>query len=143
VRPTTPRISSTLAVAALALGATGCRGGGDEGANEQRFDGEKQRIAAVIDDLQAASQKGDAARICEDLFSNKLADQVTEETGSTCSARVDEQIVGDDVTFHVDAVELRGEKNAIARVTDQQERRSVLYLARGGEAGWEITDIAR
>ena len=129
--------------AALALTAAGCGGGGDEGANEQRFEGEEKKVAAVVDDLQAASRKRDAARICEDLFSNRLADQVTEETGSTCSARVEEQIVGDDVRFHVDAVEVRGEKNAIARVTDQQERRSVLYFARGGEAGWEITDIAR
>ena len=143
MRATAPRLPSTLAVAALALAVAGCGGGGDEGANEQRFEGEEKKVAAVVDDLQAASRKGDAARICEDLFSNQLADQVTEETGSTCSARVEEQIVGDDVTFHVDAVEVRGEKNAIARVTDQQERRSVLYFARGGEAGWEITDIAR
>lgn len=135
-------LGPVLALAALALAAPAC-GGGDEGANEQRFDGEEQRVAAVVDDLQAASRKGDAARVCEVLFSNELADQVTEETGTTCSARVEEQLLSDDASFRVDAVELRSERNAIARVTDQQERRSVLYLARNGEGGWEITDIAR
>lgn len=142
MRATRHSLGPALALAALALAAPGC-GGGDEGANERRFDGEKQRVAAVVDDLQAASRKGDAARVCEDIFSNELADQVTQETGSTCSARVEEQLLADDATFRVDVVELRGERNAIARVTDQQERRSVLYLARAGEGRWEITDIAR
>jgi hypothetical protein len=129
-------------LAAFALAAPGC-GGGDEGPNEKRFDGEKAKVAAVVDDLQAASRKADAAEICETIFSNQLADQVTEETGTTCSARVKEQIVADDATFRVDAIDLRGETNAIARVSDQSQRRSVLYLARKGDSGWEITDIAR
>ena len=62
----------TVALLAVCVAAAGC-GGGDEGPNEKRFDGESAHVAAVVDRLQDYARDSDGPRICSELLTPQLA----------------------------------------------------------------------
>ena len=132
----------------LGLGAaTGClllagACGGEDGPNAKRFDGESKDVAAVIDDLQAASREGDPERICDEVFAPSLSKAIRTETGTSCPKRVRALLVSKDATFKVEGVRMDGKKKAIANVSDKAGARSVLYMSETDD-GWRIARIAR
>ena len=72
---------TALAVAA-ALGACGS-GGASESA--KKFQGEKQDVAKVIEDLESASREGDIKRICKEILAQRVVAQA-EQNGRKCEA---------------------------------------------------------
>jgi hypothetical protein len=135
---TRARLTAALCAAALPLVACG----GDEGENEKRYDGELKEVAAVVDAFQVASREGDARRICEQLFSDELAQTVTSQGGS-CVGRVRRTVVDKEAELRLESLRKDGERQAVGRLVDQKGRRSVLYFARTRDDAWVITNIAR
>lgn len=86
--PTRGHVGLAVAVAAM---AGGC-GGSDEDAvrdSAKRFSGEKQRVAQVIEDLEAAGKAGDIDRLCKEILAPQaVAD--AERHGERCKDGVDE-----------------------------------------------------
>lgn len=132
-----------LAGTAAALVAAGCGGGDDEpeGANASRFEGERAKVAQVVDDLQSAARDGDGDRICEELFTENLRISVQRASRRSCAEEVASNLETDEATFQVDGIELR-RNSAVARVVDERDRRSSLvFLREGGD--WRIARIGR
>lgn len=69
----------------LALAVTGCGSArtGDTG----DFDGEEARVAAVVGELSSAATGGEEARVCDDLLSERLAEEVAED--ASCVSEVE------------------------------------------------------
>lgn len=136
------RTSLRLGAATGCLLVIGACGGGDDGPNAKRFDGDQKKIAAVIDDLQSAARDGEADRICDDVFTKELASTIKRETGVGCTARVKQQLVDKKATYKAEGVRLDGTDKAVVNVTDAGGTRSVLYMTRAGD-DWRIAQIAR
>lgn len=125
-----------VATALAALLVAGC--GGDEKASD-RFEGEEAEVAAVVDRLGEAARAGDVATICEQLITVALQRSVRQASGTSCGDEFRENIVADDARFDVVSIEVTDDE-ATAVVTDQDERRSTLFL--GVEEGqWRIARI--
>src|SRR5438128_2601962 len=82
------------AVAALAATTTGC--GEDPSNNAERYSGEAKRVAQVIDDFEQASRDDDATRICDQLFTARLAGTVGVGSGHGCVALVKSNVINKD-----------------------------------------------
>ena len=136
------RTSLRLAAATGGLLLIGACGGGDDGPNAKRFDGQQKDVAAVIDDLQSASRAGEPERICEEVFTKELASTIKRETGVECTKRVGQQLVDEKATYKAEGVRLDGDDRAVVNVTDAAGTRSVLYMTKAGD-DWRIAQIAR
>jgi hypothetical protein len=130
-----------LAASAALVAASGC-GGGKDGPNAKRYEGADKDVAAVIDEMQAASRDGDPGKICEDVFASKLTKSVEQQSGGSCEDRIRRQLVADDATFKVRRIRRRGDDKAVVNIVSNRGGASVLYLEKDG-GDWRITDIAR
>ena len=109
----------------LALALLGGCGGDDS--NEDRYDGEKARVAKVIDELSAAAREGDGQTICSELFTRNLAISVARASKQPCAAEVTENVFAEEAAYAVQDLGLTG-RQAVVRVTDEKDRRSTLLL---------------
>jgi hypothetical protein len=117
-----------------------CGGGGEpEGANAKRFSGEKKRVAAVVDELEAASRDGDAKRICDDLFSDKLAGVISVRAGGTCEDQVRKRQLRKNASITVLSLRV-GSAAANADVEEQNQNRTTLKLVKL-DGDWRIDSI--
>jgi PBP1b-binding outer membrane lipoprotein LpoB len=102
-----------VTVAGLALLASGC--GAAPATSENKFKGEQQQVAKVVDDLAAAGRKGDAERICSDILSKQLVAEL-KSAGGECLTEMDRAIDdADDYDLQVTNVKVNG-SNATAQV---------------------------
>ena len=127
--------------AALALAAAGCGGddGGDGGANAGKFPDEPEKsVATVLDRLTTAARDGDAAEICDEIFSPEFAQRVIQET-TTCEGTVEANFVADDADFVADDVRVEGNA-AAARVGDADGTQSLVRFERQ-DGVWRIVRI--
>ena len=87
------RIALTItALAATTAFVTAC-GGGDDGTNNaERFKGEEQNVARVIDNLESAAREGDSAKICSQIFSVVQAQRLT--VGNQSCAQITKRQLG-------------------------------------------------
>jgi len=130
----------TLAIAAAGLLAAGCGGDDDEGdGNAARFEGPKAEVAAVVDRLGEAAREGDTKTICEEIVTRDLQTSVREASGKSCAAEFEANVVSDDTRYEINAIEVDGDE-AVARVTDQEGRRSRLFFGRESDS-WRISRI--
>ena len=134
----TPRkaVTSLLALAALAAcgGATGGPGGG--GASEEEDD-----VRFVMSDLQAASRDGDGDRICNEIFTPKLANSITSASKhGSCAKEVEENLFAPDVRIVVDDVRIDDPTNATAVVKEYNGNVSRVLLAKQG-GDWRIRSV--
>jgi hypothetical protein len=126
--------------AGLAVVAAGCGGSGhDEGKNEKAFSGDKKPVAAVIDDLVAASHAGDAKKICTQLFTPGLAQAIGARAKTTCTGVVQKQLVSPTEDITVTDVRLQG-SNAFVTVREQNKNVTRLSLVEQGD-GWRINAV--
>ena len=127
----------TLAVVACAGVLASC--GGDEGENEEKFDGDKAEVAKVVDELGEAARNKDAKKICEDLLTENLQVSIRRAAGTSCAQEVGENIFSEDTEFRAEKVEVKGD-TATAEVVDQRDQRSNLVFERDGDR-WRIARI--
>ena len=132
------RGATALLMASALMG--GCEGDDSEGPNAQRFEGQKKPVAAVVDALQEASRTGDAARICEEIFTERLAAEVARETGGSCGKRAERQLLSSDATFGVRDLRVQTAE-ATATVRERNNNLTRLLLVKQ-DGTWRIDDIA-
>jgi hypothetical protein len=124
----------TLVLVCAALGACG----GDEGANEKRFDGDSADVAAVVDRLQAYARDGDGSKICSDLMTPQLSQFISTSFNTSCAKRVADQL-GVQTTITVRRVRVDGPLASATVVEGNRNVTGMAFLKRDGE--WRISRI--
>jgi hypothetical protein len=124
-----------LAMLLVAALLAGC--GGDDGPNEQRFDGDAQDVAAVVDELQRYARLNDGASICEELLTPQLESQVERASELACPERINEQLGDADTTITVRRVSVDG-PHAMATLT-KSKLTAMEFVKRDGE--WRINRL--
>lgn len=120
--------------------AIGC--GGDDGgtSNAGDYEGDEHDVVSVIDDFANAGNDGDGAEVCEDLFAPALARNVERRSDQgECPAEVEENLKEGEYELDVDDVNVDGTAATVS-VTDQDDVRSVMHLAKTGD-DWKIVKI--
>lgn len=132
-------------VAALALAASlGCGSEDDqEGPAEQdapAVSGEQRAILSTIDGLQTASRRGDARKICNEIFTERLAESIPDPSSRSCEKEVRATFASPDVQLSIGRqMQIRGAR-ATVTVLDEDGRTSRLVLVKRGER-WQIDRI--
>jgi ketosteroid isomerase-like protein len=128
--------TALVAVVLLAVAVAGVlvvRGSGsssDEDAVEQ-----------VLSDLESASREGDSARICEQIFTPKLAAAVSRSSdGGSCAAEVEAQLFAPDAEITVDSVEVSDGSDAEATITEANGNASRVFLVKQ-DGEWRIRSV--
>jgi hypothetical protein len=128
--------ASALALALLVAGCTS----GTSSSND--FEGEQKAVADVVGDLQSAGETGDAGKICTDIISTQLADEI-KAAGASCEAELDKAIGdADDFDLSVESVEVNGDTATAevkGRVGDRDQVRTFEF-ERDGDA-WRATSF--
>jgi hypothetical protein len=123
----------------LVLAFAGCSGTQSSGAS---FEGDKKAVADVVGDLQSASQRRQADKICTELLARSLLDAF-KASGGDCVREVDKAVSDvDDPTLEVQAVTITG-ATATARVKGLirgKDAVATLGFAREDKK-WRISDF--
>lgn len=127
-------------VGMVALG--GCGGSDTTATTEQKpsASSEQRAILATIDELQAASRRGDAQTICDRLFTRGLAASITAAAQRNCPAAVKQRFVSRDAQISVSRqLTVKGSR-ATAVIREQNGRTSRVLLVK--ERGrWRIAAV--
>jgi hypothetical protein len=130
-RLTTALIAIVL-LAVVVAGVLVVRGGGSS---------DEDAVKQVMSDLERASQEGDAARICEEIFTPKLAASVARSSdGGSCPAEVQAQLFAPEAEIAVDSVVLSDGSNAEATVTEANGNVSRVFLVKQ-DGEWRIRSV--
>jgi hypothetical protein len=123
----------------LAALASGC-GGSASSAGD--FEGEEQRVAELVEQLQSAGETGDAAEICDEVLAQQLRDQI-QEAGATCEQELDKAIKdADDFELEVEDVTITGDSaTAEVRGRDRGEERVREFEFVRERGGWRATSL--
>ena len=101
---------------------------------------DQREILSTIDDLQSASRRGDTDRICNELFTEGLANSIADASRHTCQAEVQETFVSPDAQISVGReIQVEGSR-ATAVVREQNGNASTLFLVKGGDR-WRIERV--
>jgi hypothetical protein len=119
-----------ICLVALAFVVGGC--GGDEGPNEQRFDGDAANVATVVDKLQSYARLDDGAKICEELL-------VEDSSGDGCEERVNDRLGDADTTLTVRRLRVDG-RRASATVTDGRGKVIAMAFVES-DGDWRISGM--
>jgi hypothetical protein len=121
----------------LAALAAGCNGGASSAGD---FEGEEEKVAEVVEDLQSAGETGDARAICEDILATSLSDQI-KAAGSTCEQEMDKAIQdADDFDLDVEDVAIQGDTATVkVKGGDGDEVRTFEFEREG--SSWRATDL--
>ena len=105
-------------------------GGSDQDAVEQ-----------VLSDLQTASREGDGERICNQIFTPKLSNLVTNSSASgSCATEVRENLFSKDAEFEVQNIDVPDESNATAIVKETNGNTSTVFMVK--QSGrWRIRSV--
>ena len=130
---------TTMALLAVCVAAAGC-GGGAEGPNEKRFDGESKHVAAVIDRLQDYARDSDGPRICSELLTPQLSRYIARSFDTSCQRRVNDQLGDEATTITIRRVRVEGPL-ASATVTESNSNvTGIAFVKRDGH--WRISRIS-
>ena len=128
-----------LVVAALvAVGLAGRNALSDD----QGGGSDQDAVEQVLSDLQSASREGDGERICNQIFTPKLATLVTNSSESgSCATEVRQNLFAQDARFEVQNVDVPDESNATAIVKEANGDTSTVFLVK--QSGrWRIRSVA-
>jgi outer membrane lipoprotein SlyB len=134
------RLRLALLAAAAALAVAGC--GSTESSSAGDFQGQEAEVAQVVEDLQRAGQAGDPDRICGDILTAKLAEEIG-KGGTSCADEVDKAI-GDseDFELRVTDVTVTG-SSATAKVQQGGDGKATATFELARERGrWRIASFA-
>jgi hypothetical protein len=133
-------VRSAALLCALAVGAAGC--GSAPRDSTQEFKGEEQKVAAAVEQIEAAARDDKPATVCDKLFTDaRLA--ALKEQGTSCKTGVKEafkdaenfDLTVEDVTISGDAATAK-----IASGTGSGEKTDTLELKRDG-AAWKVDSL--
>ena len=128
-----------LVVFALVLALLAGCGGTADSAGE--FEGEEQRVARVIEDLEEAGQEDEPRRICQALLSRELVQRI-EDAGEDCTKAIEKALdQTDSFALTVESVRVTGNR-ARARVETgiDEEQIETIELVREGRS-WRIAGL--
>jgi hypothetical protein len=105
--------ASTLAVLAIPL--AGC---GAAASSSGDFEGEQKSVAQAIEDIQAAAERQNTAKLCDELFAKPYADEV--RAGATSCVEETQKAIDDADEFNLDvkSVTVNGDQ-ATAKVDNK------------------------
>jgi hypothetical protein len=117
----------------------GC--GGGDAKKPPATDPERAAVTRVLADLQAASRAGDGKRICNDIFTVKLANSITRSAQSgSCAKEVRNKLFSPQTRITVKSVAVTPPSDATAVVTEQNGNTSKVFLIK--QAGqWRIRGV--
>ena len=124
-----------LLVAVVAVAVVVTRGGDDGGGSDE------SAVRQVLTDLETASREGDGERICNQIFTPKLANLVTSSSASgSCATEVKSKLFAADAQIEVQSVNVTDESNATAIVKEANGNTSTVFLVR--QSGlWRIRSV--
>ena len=136
------RLRLVILAAAAALAAAGC-GGSTESSSADDFQGEEAKAAQVVEDLQRAGQAGDPDRVCGDILTPQLAEEIG-EGGTSCADEVDKAI-GDAEDFELRVTDVTVSGNsATAKVRQGGDGKATATFELARERGrWRISSLQR
>jgi hypothetical protein len=133
------RLALVVALSAGVL-AVGC---GDDGEdvnnNASDYSDQDAEVAQVVDDFANAGRDGDGQKICSEIFSEQLTQNVEKAAGQSCPTEVQDNLPEDEYELEVNTLEVKG-TTATVGVSDQDDNKSVLHLEKDG-ASWRITRV--
>ena len=109
----TPVLLAALAAVVLA----GCGGQGTKNTDSTKdFEGDQKAVATTVEELQKAAKDRDGTKVCSDLVTAELRDQIS---ATNCSKVVKDAIrETDEVDLRVTSVKITGDK-AVAQVKEK------------------------
>jgi hypothetical protein len=112
----------------------GCFGGSDDSSDRDAVD-------QVMSNLQTASQQGDGGRICDEIFTPKLAALVSKSAKSgKCASEVKAKLFSPDAKIDVEQIDVPDDSNATATVKEANGNVSKVFLVKqSGE--WRIRSV--
>jgi hypothetical protein len=130
------RIKTAGLIAALfaVVPLGGCFGGSDDSSDRDAVD-------QVMSDLQTASQEGDGGRICNEIFTPKLAALVSKSAKSgKCASEVKAKLFSADAKIDVEQIDVPDDSNATATVKEANGNVSKIFLVK--QSGqWRIRSV--
>ena len=122
-----------LLLVLAALGPLGgCGGGGDS---------DRDAVDNVLSNLESASRDGDGARICEEIFTPKLAASVSRSSESgNCAAEVKAKLFSPEAEIDVEDISVGEDSNATATVKEANGNVSKVFLVKQ-DGQWRIRSV--
>jgi hypothetical protein len=112
----------------------GCFGGGDDSSDRDAVD-------QVLSDLQTANQEGDGTRICDELFTPKLAALISRSSKSgNCATEVKAKLFSPEAKIDVENIDVPDESNATATVKEANGNVSKVFLVKQ-DGQWRIRSV--
>ncbi|MCA1707125.1 MAG: hypothetical protein LC808_29210 [Actinobacteria bacterium] len=136
--PWTKNLVALTALVALAGcgGSTGGGPGGGGGGGDQ-----EDAVRSVLTNLQAASRQGNGNRICNQIFTPKLADSVTSSSKSgSCAKEVKAKVFSPEAKITVEDVTVSDAANAKATIKEQNGKTSSVFLVKQGDE-WRVRSV--
>lgn len=122
-----------LALVAVAP-LSGCFGGSNDSSDRDAVD-------QVMSDLQSASQEGDGTRICDEIFTPKLAALVSRSSKSgKCATEVKAKLFSPKAKLDVQNIDLPDDSSATATVKEANGNVSKVYLVKQ-DGQWRIRSV--
>ncbi len=129
------------AAALLTVVLGGCGGSDKKATTEQKrtpsASSDQRAILATIDQLQAASRRGDARKICNELFTRSLAASIKTASQRSCRAAVKQRFTSRREQISVSRQLTVNGPRATAVIREQNGRASTLFLLKEG-GRWRI-----
>ena len=95
----------------------------------------------VLTDLESASREGDGERICNRIFTPKLANLVTSSSASgSCASEVKAKLFSPGAQIEIESVNVTDESNATAIVKEANRNTSTVFLVRQSGV-WRIRSV--
>ncbi len=136
------RAAALIALLVSAAVLAGCGGQGSKNTDSSGdFSGEQKAVATTVEDLQTAAREKDGKKVCADLITAELRDQIS---SSNCGEEVKDAIrETDEVDLTVSAVTITG-TTAVAQVKektgdDASRMRTVKLEKAAGK--WRISEL--
>jgi hypothetical protein len=130
---------ATVSLAAAALALAGCTSSTGS-SSSARFGGAQGEVARVVADLSKAGQRKDAQKICTQILSRTLVDQLS-RAGTSCRQEMDKAIAdADDFDLTVQRVAVNG-TTATAVVRRGKDGPTATFRFVREDGKWKATDF--
>lgn len=141
MRASGKQIAIALAAVAVIVVVVVLLVGGDDSVNNnaENYDGTDAEVAGLVDDFANAGRDGDGTKVCEDIFTTELTDNIEQESGQSCPSEVEQNLPEGEYELEVDSLEVDGDA-ATAGVTDQDDNSSILHIAKVDDV-WRIARV--
>ena len=116
-----------------------CGDDDDANNNADNYDGTDAEVAQLVDEFANAGRDGNGEEVCEEIFTEELAQSVEEAAGQSCASEVEDNLPEGDYELEVDTLEVNGD-TATVGVTDQNDDEFVIQVQKV-DAEWRIAGI--